>query len=124
MNRKKRFSLLAIFLGLSLFLGVATLWAVPSHEFQTGKLVDITSDERVDKGTTHGYAVYQVQLGDIIYFGRGEKLPKHPGDAGHGLIVGDPVKAVVEGKDLIIQRPDGKEMKTRIFKRQRAADRR
>lgn len=85
-----------------------------------GKLVDISSDERVDKGTTHGYTVYQVQIGDIVYFGRGEKLPKHPGDTGHGLIVGDPVQAAIEGSDLIIQRPDGKEIKTKVIKRKRA----
>jgi len=96
------------------------LWAAPHHEFQAGKLVDISSDERVDKGTTHGYTIYQVQIEDIVYFGRGEKLPKHPGDTGHGLIVGDPVQAAIEGSDLIIQRPDGKEIKTKIIKRQRA----
>jgi hypothetical protein len=67
--------------------------------------VDIGSDERVDKGTTHGYTIYQVQVGDIVYFGRGEKLAKHPGDS---------------GRDLIIQRSDGKEIKTKIIKRQRA----
>jgi hypothetical protein len=86
-------------------------------------LVDISSDERVDKGTTHGYTVYQVQIGDIVYFGRGEKLPKHPEDRGHGLIVGDPVQAAIEGGDLIIQRPDGKEVKTKVIKRQRAGAR-
>ena len=116
----KRFPLIRILLGISLLLSAVSVCAASGHEFQSGKLVDISSTERVDKGTTHGYAVYQVQLGDIVYFGRGEKLSKHPGDSGHGLIVGDPVDAYIDGKDLIIKRPDGKEIRTRIIKRQRA----
>ena len=119
MNKPKRILPLAIFLGLAVCLGSARLWA--AHEFKTGKLVDISSDERVDKGTTHGYTIYKVQLGDLVYFGRGDKLPKHPEDQGHGLIVGDPVQAAIDGKDMIIRRPDGKEIKTKIIKRERAA---
>jgi len=82
--------------------------------------VDISSDDQVKKGTSHDYAIYQVQVGDIVYFGRGGKQVKHPGDAGRDLIVGDPVQAAIEKDDLIIQRPDGKEIKTKIIKRQRA----
>lgn len=118
MNKPKRILPLAILLGLAVCLGSARLWA--AHEFKTGKLLDISSDERVDKGTTHGYTIYKVQLGDLVYFGRGEKLSKRPGELGHGLIVGDPVEAAIDGKDLIIQRPDKKEIKTKIIKRERA----
>jgi hypothetical protein len=120
MNNKSLVSLFRIAVASLFLLSAVSLWAAPRHEFQAGKLVDITSDDRVEKGTTHGYAVYQVQIGDIIYFGRGEKLSKHPGDSGHGMIVGDPVQAAIDGSDLMIQRPDGKEMKTKIIKRQRA----
>jgi len=123
MNKTKLLGLIRIVVGFSFLLGSASLWAAPKHEFQSGKLVDISSDERVDKGTTHGYSVYQVQIGDIVYFGRGEKLAKHPGDTGHGMIVGDPVQAAVDGGDLYSQRPDGKEIKARIIKRQRAGAR-
>jgi hypothetical protein len=119
MNNKSLLSLFRIVAVFSILLSAVGLWAAPRHEFQAGKLVDISSEDRVEKGTTHSYAVYQVQIGDIIYFGRGEKLSKHPGDSGHGLIVGDPVQAAIDGSDLIIQRPDGKEMKTKIIKRQR-----
>jgi hypothetical protein len=121
MNKNSRLWLIRISLGLAILLGSASLWATPAHEFTTGKLVDISSDERVDKGTTHGYTIYKVQLGDLVYFGRGDKLPKHPEDQGHGLIVGDPVQAAIDGKDMIIRRPDGKEIKTKIIKRERAA---
>jgi hypothetical protein len=120
MKKNSLLSLFRIVVGLSILLSAAGLCQASDHKFQTGKLVDISSDERVEKGTTHGYTVYQVQLGDIVYFGRGEKLPKHPGDSGHGMIVGDPVQAAIEGSDLILQRPNGKEIKTKIIKRQRA----
>jgi len=120
MNKKSLLSLLRIVVGFSFLFSSAGLCHASNHKFQAGKLVDIGSDERVDKGTTHGYTIYQVQVGDIVYFGRGEKLAKHPGDSGHGLIVGDPVQAAIDGSDLIIQRSDGKEIKTKIIKRQRA----
>ena len=123
MNINSRHSLVRILVGFALLFAALSVWAKPAHEFTTGKLVDITSEERTDKGTTHAYAIYQVQLGDLIYYGRGEKLAKHPGEAGHGMIVGDPIQAAIDGKDLIIQRPDGKEIKTKIIKRQRAGTR-
>jgi len=120
MNKNSRLWIIRIFLCLAVLLSSAGMRAAPDHEFKTGKLVDISSEERVDKGTTHGYAVYKVQLGDIVYFGRGDKLPKHPKDEGHGMIVGDPVQAAIDGKDMILKLPDGKELKTRIIKRARA----
>jgi hypothetical protein len=121
MNKTSRLTLLRISAGFCLLL-ISAGWCAGAHkEFQTGKLVDITSDEQVKKGTSSSYAIYQVQIGDIVYFGRGEKQQKHPGDPGHGLVVGDPVQAAIDRSDLIIQRRDGKEIKTKIIKRQRAA---
>ena len=35
-------------------------------------------------------------------------------------IIGDPVQAAVEGEDLILLRPDGKELKAKITRRERA----
>jgi co-chaperonin GroES (HSP10) len=119
MNKTSLLTLLRVSVGFSVLLSSVCLCAGAHHEFQAGKLLDISSDERVEKGTTYKYAVYQVQVGDIVYFGRGEKVSKHPGDRGHGLIVGDPVQAAIDGTDLILQRPDGKEIKTKIIKRQR-----
>ncbi len=103
-----------------LFLGSVGWCRGARKDFQTGTLVDITADQQVKKGNSTEYAIYQVQIGDLVYFGRGEKQQKHPGDAGQGLIVGDPVQAAIDGKDMILQRPDGKEIKTQIVKRQRA----
>jgi hypothetical protein len=47
-------------------------------------------------------------------------MRRHSGDPGHGLIIGDPVQAAVEGEDLILLRPDGKELKAKITRRERA----
>ncbi len=43
-----------------------------------------------------------------MYFGLGEQIHRTSGDLGHGLIVGDSVKAAVDGDDLILQRPGRK----------------
>ena len=96
------------------------VYAGNQHEFRAGKLLDVSSDDRVVEGNSIKYAIYEVQVGDIIYFGRGERMRRHSGDPGHGLIVGDPVQAAVEGDNLILQRPDGKDIKTKIVRRQRA----
>jgi hypothetical protein len=88
-------------------------------EFQTGKLLDVSSDERLYEGTTHRYAVYQVQLSDVVYSARGEKLRRYSGDPGHGLVVGDTVQVAIDGDNLILQRPDGKQIKAKIIKRRR-----
>jgi hypothetical protein len=102
------------------FLSAVYCSAGTHREFQSGKLLDVSSDERFVEGTSFRYAIYQVQVGDVVYFGRGERLHRHSGDPGHGLIVGDPVQAAIDGDGLFLQRPDGKEIKTKIVKRQRA----
>jgi hypothetical protein len=109
----------AIIITLVLLCVVEGIAGAP-HQFQAGKLLDVGSDERAVEGTTIIHAVYQVQVGDLIYFARGERVRRHSGDPAHGLIVGDPVQAAIEGDDLILQRPDGKEIKAKIVRRQRA----
>jgi hypothetical protein len=120
MNKTWLFPLLRVVVGFSVILGTIYCCAGSHREFQTGKLLDVSSDERFVEGTSFKYAIYQVQVGDVVYFGRGEKLHRRSGDPGHGLIVGDPVQAAIDGDSLILQRPDGKEIKTKIVKRQRS----
>jgi hypothetical protein len=36
------------------------------------------------------------------------------------LIIGDPVQAAIDGEDLILLRPDGRELKAKIVRRERA----
>jgi hypothetical protein len=107
-------------IGLSFLLSTLYLHAGAHRDFQTGKLLNVSSDERLIEGTTVKHAVYEVQLGDIIYFARGERIHVHSGDVGHGLVVGDSVQAAIDGDNLILQRPDGKEIKTKIIQRKRA----
>jgi hypothetical protein len=111
--RKALFSLVLISALVSL------AWTEAKHDFQQGKLVNIASDERLVDGTTFRRAIYTVETGGVIYSARGERLRRRSGDPGHGLIIGDPVQVAIEGDSLILLRPDGKEMKTKIVKRER-----
>ena len=88
-------------------------------DFQTGKLVDVGYDDVMHKGSSQRHAVYQVRLGDVIYYAEGSKL-HHEADPGHGLIVGDEVRVAIEGDRMMLRRPDGKDIKATIVKRQRA----
>jgi hypothetical protein len=87
-------------------------------DFQVGKLIDITADERLTKGTTIRWAVFTVQVGDIVYTATGERLRRQ--DAGKGLIVGDAVQVAIDRDNLVLQTPNGKSLKTKITKRSRA----
>jgi hypothetical protein len=42
------------------------------REFQTGKLINIADDERPYEGTSIRWAIFSVQVDDIIYTARGE----------------------------------------------------
>jgi hypothetical protein len=89
------------------------------HTFQTGKLIDVTTDERLDEGTSYRRAIFTVQIGDIIYTLRGGRVSVRAKDYAQGLIVGDPVQASVEDENVILLKPDGKELKASILKRER-----
>src|SRR5207245_1095045 len=89
-------------------------------DYQTGKLVDVAYDDVLHSGSSQRHAVYQVRLGDVIYSAEGDKLKGHKGDPAHGLIVGDEVRVAIDGDHLFLRRPDGKDLKTTIVKRERA----
>jgi len=106
------------------FLAIAGIPSIAAkHDFQTGKLINVTADETLVKGTTHRQAIFTVQIGDLIVTARGENIGRKSGDIGHGLIVGDEVRAMIDRGNMIILKPDGKELKTKIIKRERAQDR-
>lgn len=102
------------------FCLTAIVASATKHEFQTGKLVNVSDDERLYRGTTDRWAVFTVQVDDIIYTARGQSMRRRTGDPGKGLIVGDPVKVAIDKDELILLNPDGKEMKMKITKRARA----
>jgi hypothetical protein len=119
MHKSCLFALMRLSIGLCVLLTTLGLCA-RTHQFQVGKLLDISSDEQLIEGTTYKRAIYEVQIGGLLYFGRGERIRARSGDVGHGLVVGDPVQAAIDGDSLILQRPDGKEIKTKIIQRKRA----
>ncbi len=101
------------------FLCATICFGATKRDFQTGKLLSVTVDERLGEGTTFRWAVFTVQIGDLVITARGERVRRFTGDMGQGLIVGDPVQAVVDGGDLILLKPDHKELKAKITKRER-----
>ena len=110
-------------LSVVLFVGCVGLSSAnaASRTFQTGKLIDVTTDERLMEGTSFICAVFTVQIDDIVYTVQGKRLVSlRARDYAEGLIVGDPVQVSIEGNTVILLRPNGKELKTFIIKRERA----
>jgi hypothetical protein len=110
-----------VLLMVALTLTLATTFlAATKRNFQTGKLVSVTEDERLDEGTSYRWAIFTVRVGDLVYTARGERVRRRSGDLGQGLIIGDAVQIALDGSEyLILLKPDGKELKTRIIKRAR-----
>jgi hypothetical protein len=105
---------------IAVLASIAMSASAAAHEFHAGKLLNIADDEKLYEGTSYRWAIFTVQVDDIVYTARSERVRRHSGDPGHGLIVGDPVKVAIEKDDLILLKPDGKEMKMKITKRARA----
>ena len=103
-----------------LFLGSFFAFA-GQHVFQTGKLTNATTEDRMKKGTSYTNVIFTVQIKDMVYTLKGGRVSARAKDYTKGLIVGDPVQASVEGEHVILQRPDGKDMKTSVLKRERVA---
>jgi len=97
-----------------------TCFGGAKRDFQTGKLLSVTVDERLDEGTTYRWAVFTVQIGDLVITARGDRVRRLSGDIGQGLIIGDTVQVAIDGGDLILLKPDRKELKAKITKRARA----
>ena len=108
-----------LMVALALMLVTAFLGAA-KRDFQTGKLVSVATDERIEKGNSKRWAIFTVQIGDLVYTGRGGVIPPSSGDLGQGLIVGDAVRVTIKGDNLILLKPNGKELKTKIIKRERS----
>jgi hypothetical protein len=105
---------------LALIFATSLLGATKG-DFQAGKFLKVTTDDQVTKKETIRTAVFTVEVGDLIFTARGERVHPKTGDLGEGLIVGDPVQALVDGDKLILLKPDGKELKLKITKRERAS---
>ena len=103
-----------------LVLCLSTFFAFAGQRvFQTGKLTNATTEDTMKKGTSHRNVIFTVQVQDMIYTLKGGRVSPKAKDYTKGLIVGDPVQASVEGEHVILQRPDGKNIKTTVLKRER-----
>ncbi|MCE9625974.1 MAG: hypothetical protein K8R69_11085 [Deltaproteobacteria bacterium] len=104
--------------------------------YQQGKLLDI--QEKKDKTTSYtttkqkdGTTVttpttseekhyfISVQAGDLVYVG--EYTPMFYGKPGD-WIIGDPIDVRFDGGKMILRKPNGKELKTKVVKRIRAGE--
>jgi hypothetical protein len=104
---------------VALLVVASTPMPAKTHDFHDGKLIAVGSDDRIVDGTSEGHAILAVQLADVIYTVRGDRIRRGTKDFAHGLIIGDAVKVSVEGKDLFLLEPGGKNFKTGILKRER-----
>jgi len=126
------------FLTLALFPGYSASFAKDKTPptYQQGKLLDIheTKDQRTTYTTTkqsNGSTVttptttedkhyfIAVQAGDLVYVGK--YTPMFFGKPGD-WIIGDPIDLRFDGNKMILKKPNGKELKTKIEKRIRVAD--
>ena len=99
------------------------------HDYQDGHLISVskegdgtvlgTSTGHVGMAFAQSHAIFIVQLGDIIYTVRGERINQRTRDYAKGLITGDSVKAAVEGNTLVLLLPNGKDFGTAILTRER-----
>jgi hypothetical protein len=88
--------------------------------FQKAEVLSITSGQGLDENPGHRSAVFTVQISDVIYTGSGKRIKHQTDDYSEGLNAGDIVEAAISGGEMIIRKPNGGEIKTRIVKRERA----
>lgn len=109
--------LLTVALALTL---ATTVLGAAKRDFQTGKLLDVTTETKLVDGNSYRRAIFIVQIGDLVYTARGGRVHRRSGDVGQGLIIGDAVQVAIDGGGLIFLKLDGKELRTEIIKRARA----
>jgi len=102
-------------LTLLFFAAHASFVQAASHTFETGRLINVGTADVFGP-----HVIFTVQVGDIVYTLKGGRVNVRTKDYGQGLIVGDPVKASIEGQSVVIQKQDGKELKFSVMKRERA----
>ena len=107
--------------GFALALLVTTaLLGETKAGYVAGKFLGVATEDQTTKKETIRTAVFTVQVGDLIYTARGEKVHPKTGDLAEGLFVNDPVQTLIDGEKLVLLKPDGKELKLKIIKRARA----
>ncbi len=112
MNKVCRIALLSL-------LTLAGSLAFAARTYETGRLLNATTEDRLKHGTSDDHAVYTVQIEDMIYTVRGEKVKANTKDYTQGMVIGDPVEARVDGEHVYLRTPRGKQIKTDILTRAR-----
>ena len=106
---------------LAIFLAVTTATTFQAAtSFQSGEVLSVTAARGLDGVATHRFAIFTIQIGDVIYTGSGKRIKHSADDYQEGLNAGDTIRAAVSGDDLILRKPNGGEFKTKIVKRVRA----
>jgi hypothetical protein len=128
----RRFSFVALFLLLAL---PALAKESTPKEYQQGKLLNIEEKDTVqstyvtqkqgDRTVStpvedkQKHYFISVQAGDMVYVG--EYTPAFFGKPGD-WVIGDPIQVRFDGNKMILQKPNGKELKTKIQKRIRTSE--
>jgi hypothetical protein len=110
-----------LFVVLALILAVTPLRAGEAAEYQTGKLIDLHRESTgAGAARAQGTFCLAVEVTDMTYLVSHEaawRWSYEPTD----FVVGDPVEVKIEGKDLYLKRPKGRDLKTYITRRERNA---
>ena len=107
-----------ILLSVLLFFAFSALEAA-KRQFQTGNLIEVTTATTVVDGTTHQYAIFVVETRGQIYKGSLPISVVVSGQPVSDLVVGNPLEVSIENAgteqaEMIIRKPSGKEIKTKI----------
>jgi hypothetical protein len=102
-------------IGLVIALAIAS--PVVSSDFQKGELLSVTSGKGLDNDATHHWAIFTVQVADVIFTASGKRIHHQSDDYSEGLNAGDTVYIAVSGSEMILRKPNGGELKTKIIKR-------
>ena len=105
---------------LRVFLTVMLAATLPAANFQAGEVLSVTAARGLDGVARHRFAIFTIQIGDVIYTGSGKRIKHSSDDFQEGLNAGDAIQAAINGDDLILRKPHGGEFKTKIVKRVRA----
>ena len=93
---------------------------VQAKEFQAAQILSVTSGKGQDNVATHRWAIFTVQIGDIIYTGSGKRIHHQSDDYSEGFSAGEAVSAAIDGDEMTVRKANGKELKTKIIKKVRA----
>ena len=113
----------------SLALCASPLFAKGMKAYQKGKLLDISEEHLAPRVVGSGGVVvsknqtavsYVVELNGIVYVG--ERVERGKGVAAPGAewIIGDPIEIRFDKDKMLLARPNGKELETKIVKKSRA----